>query len=82
MVFLIQNTQNREAKAMQLKLDELIKGVKGARTEFVDLEDLSDSELSQLQDDFRKLHDTASSKTAQLLHEKVKLEHAKRKRTS
>src|SRR5205809_6193630 len=42
MVFLIQNTQNRDAKSIHLKLDELIKGVRVARTKLVDLEDLSD----------------------------------------
>jgi low affinity Fe/Cu permease len=45
MVFLIQNTQNRDAKAIHLKLDELLKGLKGARTGLVDLEELSDEEL-------------------------------------
>src|SRR5438067_1874565 len=40
MVFLIQNTQNRDAKAIHLKLDELLKGVKGARTSLVNLEQL------------------------------------------
>jgi low affinity Fe/Cu permease len=44
MVFLIQNTQNRDAKAMHLKLDELLRGVEGARTSMVDLEDLSDGQ--------------------------------------
>src|SRR5262249_34683512 len=42
MVFLIQNTQNRDTKALHLKLDELLRGVAGARTSLVDLEDLSD----------------------------------------
>src|SRR4029078_609045 len=54
-VFLIQNTQNRDAKAMHLKLDELISSVAGARNRLVDLEDLSDEELADLQDQFRKL---------------------------
>ncbi len=44
MVFLIQNTQNRDAKAMHLKLDELIRALKGARNHLVDLENLSDDE--------------------------------------
>lgn len=57
MVFLIQNTQNRDAKAIHLKLDELIRAVDGARTKLVHLEDLSDDELSQLQDQFRRLHE-------------------------
>jgi low affinity Fe/Cu permease len=56
-VFLIQNTQNRDAKAVHLKLDELLKGVRGARTELVDLEDLSDAEIATLQDEFRALHE-------------------------
>jgi low affinity Fe/Cu permease len=42
MVFLIQNTQNRDTKAIHLKLDEMIRALKGARNQLVDLEDLSD----------------------------------------
>ena len=49
MVFLIQNTQNRDAQALHLKLDELVRAVEGARQEiFVDLEDKSDEELKQV----------------------------------
>jgi len=49
MVFLIQNTQNRDAKAIHLKLDELVRAVEGARQEiFVDLEDKDDDELAQV----------------------------------
>ena len=55
MVFLIQNTQNRDAKAMQLKLDELIRAVAAARTHLVHLEGLSDEELSALEEEFKKL---------------------------
>jgi low affinity Fe/Cu permease len=54
-VFLIQNTQNRDAKAIHLKLDELIKGVGGARTHLVNLENLSDEELAELQREFTRL---------------------------
>ena len=54
-VFLIQNTQNRDAVATHLKLDELIKGVEGARTGLVNLEKLSDEELQALQAEFDKL---------------------------
>ena len=54
-VFLIQNTQNRDVVATHLKLDELIKGVKGARTGLVNLEKLSDEELEVLQEEFNKL---------------------------
>lgn len=57
MVFLIQNTQNRDAKATHLKLDELIKAVKGARTSLVDLEDLSDEELERLHEEFQRIHE-------------------------
>src|SRR5262245_49952710 len=52
MVFLIQNTQNRDAKAIHLKLDELLRGVKGARTGLVNLEELSDAELESLHKEF------------------------------
>jgi low affinity Fe/Cu permease len=48
MVFLIQNSQNRDFKAMNLKLDELIRGTKGPRTEMVALEEMSDDELERL----------------------------------
>ena len=54
-VFVIQNTQNRDAKAMHLKLDELISSTAGARNRFVDLEDLTDEELATLQTQFEKL---------------------------
>jgi low affinity Fe/Cu permease len=55
MVFLIQNTQNRDAKAIQLKLDELIRGVQGARTGLVRLEELSDEEMKELECSFERL---------------------------
>jgi low affinity Fe/Cu permease len=54
-VFLIQNTQNRDARVVHLKLDELIKAVHGARTQLVDLEELSDEELAKLQEEFKAL---------------------------
>ena len=59
MVFLIQNTQNRDAKAMHLKLDEIIRALKGARNQLVDLEDLSDEELKKLEEQFRQLRTKA-----------------------
>ena len=55
MVFLIQNTQSRDARAIQLKLDELLRAVQGARTGMVRLEELSDEELCALTGDFEKL---------------------------
>lgn len=64
MVFAIQNTQNRDARAMQLKLNELIKGSRGARTEFVDIEDLTDTELDVMQAQFKLLHDQLLTKKA------------------
>jgi low affinity Fe/Cu permease len=59
MVFLIQNTQNRDAKAMHLKLDELIRAMKGARNQLVDLESLSDDDLKKLEEQFRRLRQQA-----------------------
>lgn len=56
MVFLIQNTQNRDTKAINLKLDELLKGVRGARTSLVNLENMSDDDLASLQKEFEKIH--------------------------
>ena len=55
MVFLIQNTQNRDAKAMHLKLDELIRALHGARNKLVDLEKLSDDELKKLEAEFERI---------------------------
>ena len=49
MVFLIQNSQNRDAKAMHLKLDEIIRSIQGARNQMVDLEDCTDEELAAIQ---------------------------------
>ena len=59
MVFLIQNTQNRDAKAMHLKLDEIIRAIKDARDELVDLEDLSDEDLKKLEEQFKRLRQKA-----------------------
>jgi low affinity Fe/Cu permease len=59
MVFLIQNTQNRDAKAVHLKLDELIRAISGARNKLVDLEKLSDDELKTLETEFEKLRKKA-----------------------
>jgi low affinity Fe/Cu permease len=63
-VFLIQNTQNRDAAAIQLKLDELLRGVQGARTSLVDLESLSEEELAQLRDEFHRLQERERKKEA------------------
>jgi low affinity Fe/Cu permease len=53
LVFLIQNTQNRDTKALHLKLDELIRSIHGARNTLVNLQDLSDEELEQIQKQFK-----------------------------
>ncbi len=59
-VFLIQHTQNRDAKVMHLKLDELIRAVASARTELVQMELLSDEELDDLYQEFQLLHTRAT----------------------
>jgi len=68
MVFLIQNTQNRDAKAMHLKLDEIIRALKKARNELVDLEDLSDDELNKLEEQFRRLRAKAETRGRNMRH--------------
>lgn len=78
MVFLIQNTQNRTGKATQLKLDELIRATK-ARDAFVSLEELTDEELTELDNEFRILHDAQStSDVMKKLHAKIEAEHERR----
>ena len=79
MVFLIQNTQNRDAKAVHLKLDEIIRAIKGARNELVDLEELSDEDLKKLEEQFQRIrrkaehdgnhrHDVARTESRGLVH--------------
>ena len=55
MVFLIQNTQNRDSAAMQLKLDELIRAINGAHNGLLDLEELSDEDLARIRARFDAL---------------------------
>ena len=55
MVFLIQNTQNRDSEAMHLKLDELIRAKEGAHTVLLDLEELSESEIDDIKARYVKL---------------------------
>lgn len=59
LVVLLQYTQNRDTRAIQLKLDELIRGLQNARTHLVRLEQLSDDELDELEQEFRRLRETA-----------------------
>lgn len=60
MIFLLQNTQTRDSKIFQLKLDEIIRSIKNARNKMVDLEDLSDEELDKLEDEFRRLRERST----------------------
>lgn len=55
LLFLVQNTQNRDAKAIHLKLDELLRSVEGARSSLINLEQLSDDDLRQLQEEFDRV---------------------------
>jgi low affinity Fe/Cu permease len=59
MVFLIQNTQNRDSKAAHLKLDEIIRALKGARNELIDLEKLADEDLTSLEKQFERVRKKA-----------------------
>ncbi|MCU1281871.1 MAG: hypothetical protein JWM53_5417, partial [bacterium] len=59
MVFLIQNTQNRDSQAVHLKLDELLRASHAARNTLVDLESMTDAELENLQHEFRRLREVA-----------------------
>lgn len=79
MVFLIQNTQNRDSKAVHLKLDELLNSSKGARPEFVDLEELSDEELDTLDYEFKDIHvKSQTSPVMQKLHKRIAAEKDRR----
>lgn len=55
MVFLIQNTQNRDSEAIQIKLDELIRSIEGAHLGLLDLEELDDKDLERICSDYRQL---------------------------
>jgi low affinity Fe/Cu permease len=59
MVFLIQNTQNRDTEALQIKLDEIIRSLKGARNEVLDLEDMDEKELNAIRKEYLELADHA-----------------------
>jgi low affinity Fe/Cu permease len=65
MVFLIQNTQNRDSEAIQVKLDELIRVSEGAHTALLDLEELEDEELDRIREKYEKLAERAREKLRQ-----------------
>ncbi len=82
MVFLIQNTQNRDGKAIQLKLDELIRSTKGARMRYVGLEEFSDAELADIEAEIRAIANHPASKRAMAkLHERLTHETQQRERS-
>lgn len=79
MVFLIQNTQNRDGKAIQLKLDELIRATSGARAQYVGLEDFSDQDLATLEEGFRRMaHNPDSQRAIERMRIKLSAEHSRR----
>jgi low affinity Fe/Cu permease len=59
MVFLIQNTQNRDTEALQLKLDEIVRSIKGAKNQVLDLEELDEDELDAIREEYLKLAEKA-----------------------
>jgi low affinity Fe/Cu permease len=63
MVFLIQNTQNRDARAINLKLNELIHAIDAARNQMIDIENLSDLELNAIQAKFEKIKAATPAET-------------------
>ena len=78
MVFLIQNTQNRDSKAIHLKIDELIRS-SSARNSFLDLEDTTDDELAMLDREFHDLSQKQQTSDAlHKLHSKLQIEHKRR----
>ena len=65
MVFLIQNSQNRDTQAIQIKLDELIRATQGAHVALLDLESLSEGELAEIRKDYGRLAELAREHLAQ-----------------
>jgi low affinity Fe/Cu permease len=64
MVFLIQNTQNRDARAIHLKLDEIIHALKNARNEMIQIETLSDADLEHITKNFEKIRGECDRRTS------------------
>ena len=72
MVFLIQNTQNRDARATHLKLNELIRAVDKARNQMIDIERLTDLELDEMQATYEKVNAVWSGRQTQTPHDSAK----------
>src|SRR5215203_2179445 len=70
MVFLIQNTQNRDTQALQLKIGELIRADEKARNRLLRLEEMSEAEMNHVKDEFKKLHDKVEKKFEEHEHKK------------
>ncbi len=64
MLFLIQNTQNRESAALQLKVDELLRAVRGAQNAFINLEELTEEDLVRIKERYAKLAEHARAKSS------------------
>lgn len=80
MVFLIQNTQNRDGKAVQIKLDELLRATKGARQWYAGLEEMTDDEIAQLNAEFQEFaHRPGAARALQRLHDAIEAEHEHRR---
>jgi low affinity Fe/Cu permease len=83
-VFLIQNTQNRESRIIRLKLDELLRGVSGARTGFVSLDNMTDAELDEIHGEFERLREKYAplvDDDIAAIHEERRSRHARRHET-
>lgn len=72
MVFLIQNTQNRDTEALQLKLDEIVRSLKGARNQVLDIEDLDEKELDEIRKEYLALAEKARDEKDELAKKKKK----------
>src|SRR5512142_2915993 len=79
MVFLIQNTQNRDAEAMQLKLDELIRAIGGAKNTLIDLEEMDEDELDTVREGYEKLANAARKQAERAANKEKALKAGKRK---
>ena len=82
MVFIIQNSQNRDSLAVQIKLDEIIRAVSGAKNSMIDLECLSDQELAELRTKFAEIADEARTDEGRVERQEKRLNGHKGKRRS